>query len=68
MVIVGIEEYKMSREVRVHETKSEGSCHGGKETSPHHLVREVVGDLSGEEGKGVWVCVCEGVKGESFAL
>ena len=48
MVVVGKEEHKMSREVRVHETESEGSSHGGKEASPHHLVREVVGDLRGD--------------------
>ena len=45
MVIVGIEQDKMAREVRVHESEGEGSSHGGKEGPPHHLVREIVGHL-----------------------
>lgn len=42
VVIVGIEKDKVSRKVRIHESKGEGSCHGSKECSPHHLVGEVV--------------------------
>lgn len=45
MVIVGIEEDKVSGKVRVHESEGEGSCHGSKESSPHHLVGEVVRHL-----------------------
>ena len=45
MIIIGIEKDKVSREVRVHESEGEGSCHRSKKRSPHHLVREVVGHL-----------------------
>ena len=45
MIVVGIEEDKVTGKVRVHESEGEGCGHGGKESSPHHLVREVVGHL-----------------------
>ena len=47
VAVVGKEENEMAREVRIHESESEGGSHGGKEASPHHLVRKVVGDLGG---------------------
>ena len=47
MVIVGVEEDQVTGEVWVHQLQREGRCEGSEERSPHHLVREVVGDLVG---------------------
>ncbi len=51
VVIVGIEEDNSTREVRVHELEGEGSCQGGKESPPHHLMWEIVGDLEQEHSE-----------------
>lgn len=48
MVVVGIEEDKMAREVGIHQLQSEGSCQSCEERPPHDFVREIVGYLETE--------------------
>ena len=56
MVVVGVEEDQVAREVGVHQLQGEGSRQRSKEGPPHHLVREVVGDLHPPcTWGGVWV-------------
>ena len=45
MVVVGVEEHKVSREIGVHELQGEGCSEGREERPPHNLVREVIGHL-----------------------
>ena len=45
MVVVGIEEDEVAREVGIHQLQSEGSCQSCKERPPHDFVREIVGYL-----------------------
>ena len=47
MIVVGVEEDEVSREVGIHELEGEGRSEGCKERTPHHLVRKVVGHLGG---------------------
>ena len=47
VVVVGVEEDQVAGEVWVHQLQREGRSEGSEERSPHHLVREVVGDLVG---------------------
>lgn len=52
VVVVGVEEHQVAREVRVHELQGEGGRQGCKEGPPHHLVWEVVRDLYIETKNG----------------
>ncbi len=65
MVVVGVEEDEVTREVGVHQLEGEGRRQSRKEGSPHHLVREVVGDLE-RRGVGPTEERVESMRGEGW--